>query len=184
MSGEAYERIAGAFYRRIDSIAGAVDSMAPGLEAAAALLTQAVLEDRKILVCGSDEDATLACHIASSFRTPVAPAPALPAIALSCEVPDDRNAWLWRDLRTLARDGDILLCVDSAPGGRLAMPCFDFAQQRNLVAIALSEPVEGGGVCVALPPAEQTGDRSMRTELVLMACHCLQEQIRQFMLGE
>ena len=38
----SYEIISTQFHQRIDSIAGAVDAMAPGLEAASALLVQAV----------------------------------------------------------------------------------------------------------------------------------------------
>ncbi|EED33862.1 hypothetical protein NOR53_1948 [gamma proteobacterium NOR5-3] len=180
MSDQSYERIAASFHRRIDAIAGAVDSMASGLEAATSLLTQAVLEDRKVLVCGCKEDASLATHVAAVLRTPQGPAPALPALAFGSDV-EDGGDQLWRDLRTLSRDGDILLCIDSRPGAALAHRAIAFAETRNLVTITMSETLRVDGVaCIAL----DAQDSDLRRELILMASYCLQEQIKQILVGE
>ncbi|WOJ94965.1 phosphoheptose isomerase [Congregibacter variabilis] len=180
MTDQSYESIAASFHRRIDAIAGAVDSMAPGLEAATTLLTQAVLEDRKVLVCGCKEDATLAAHVAAILRTPPEPGPALPALAFCSDI-EGGGDQMWRDLRTLSRDGDILLCIDSRPGAALAYRAVEFAEKRNLVTIAMSETVRVDGVtCIEL----HTEDSDLRSELILMSSHCLQEQIKQILLGE
>lgn len=181
MTDDSYDRIATSFHRRIDNIASAVDTMAPGLGAAASLLTQAVLEDRKILVCGCGEDATLAAHIAAVFRTPIDSGPTLPALAFYADHPLSEDASLWRDMRTISRDGDVLMCVDSLKDAPMARQCISFAAKRNLVAIALSEnPGVDGAICLDM----RVADRNLRSELLLMATHCLQEQIKQFLLGE
>lgn len=180
MSDETYERIAASFHRRIDAIASAVDAMAAGLQTATIALTRAVLEDRKVLVCGCGDDATLAALVATTLRTPREPAPALPAIAFHSDLLDG-DAQMWRDLRTLSRDGDILLCVDSRGGAALAHHCVKFARTRNLVAITMSEKLGIDDIsCIEL----HTDDQDLRTELILMASHCLQEQIKQALLGE
>jgi DnaA initiator-associating protein len=102
---------------------------------------------------------------------------------LSCtsDEPADDHSLLWRDLRTLSRDGDVLLCLDSVAGAPLARRAVNFALQRNLVVIAVSEnPEQAGGVNIDL----QAETQALRSELILMACHCLQEQIKHAMLGE
>jgi len=180
MNEPIYERTAASFHRRIDAIASAVDLMAPGLETAASLFTQALLEDRKILVCGCAEDATLAAHVAAVLRTPQEPGPSLPALAFSSSSPSG-DTELWRDLRTLSRDGDVLLCLDSHPGAALAKSCITFAQKRNLTAITLSENTGIENIaCIALQAEEQV----LRSELILMASHCLKEQVKQVLVGE
>jgi DnaA initiator-associating protein len=180
MTDQAYERIAASFHRRIDAIASAVDSMAGGLEVATSLLTQAVLEDRKVLVCGCEEDARLAAQVAAAFRTPQGSGPALPALAFCSDTPNG-DEQLWRDLKTLSRDGDILLCIDTHAGAEFAQYCVKFADQRNLVTIAMSEDLGLDGItCIALSAHEQ----HLRSELTLMASHCLQEQIKHILVGE
>lgn len=180
MNEQNYERTAASFHRRIDAIASAVDVMAPGLEIAASLLTQALLEDRKILVCGCAEDATLASHIAAVLRTPQEPSPPLPALAFSSSSANG-DAQLWRDLRTLSRDGDVLLCIDSYTGASLAKSCITFAKKRNLTTITLSESTGVEGIaCIELQANEQV----LRSELILMASHCLKEHVKQVLVGE
>jgi phosphoheptose isomerase len=176
-----YDRIAGAFHRRIDCIAGAVDAMAPGIDSAAQLLTQAVLEDRKILVCACAGDAGLATHVAKTLRASGDAGPALPALAFTSDEAPGDHSQLWRDLRTLSRDGDVLLCLDSSTGAELARRSVQFALQRNLVAVAVSDTLDGvAGTHITL----RAETRALRSELMLMACHCLQEQIKHVMLGE
>lgn len=180
MTDEHYDRTAASFHRRIETIANAVDSMAPGLAAATSLLAQAILDDRKVLVCACGRDATLAAHIAAVLRTPLESGPPLPAIAL-CSDSVEGDTQLWRDLRTLSRDGDILLCIDSGPGAAIAQKFIQFAGTRNLVTVAMSENLEiDGGSCIEIHAA----DADQRSELALMASHCLREHIKQLLVGE
>ncbi|MEE4277494.1 MAG: phosphoheptose isomerase [Halieaceae bacterium] len=177
-----YERIAGAFHRRIDCIAGAVDFLAAGVEQGAALLTQAVLEDHKILVLGTGSDAGLALALAESLRGAEAGAPALPALALTHDDDVGTESALWRDLRVLARDGDVLLCLDTRSGAPLARAASKLAQDRGLRFVSLAEGSQSGAGDVAIEL--NADDRPLRRELLLMASHCLQTEIRHLLLGE
>jgi phosphoheptose isomerase len=171
-----YARIAESFHRRIETITGAVDAMAPGIEGAATVLTQAALEDRRIFLVGADSDAALADFVAHSLRSGEPP---LPALSLGCsEALDDR---LWRDLRTLARDGDVLLCIDTLAGAPLTASGAEFAATRNLRLVTLSDREDTGAPAVI---TLQAATRDLRRELLLMACHCLQVEIRHLLLGE
>lgn len=177
MSG--YTRIAESFHRRIEAITGAVDIMAPGIEDAATVLTQAALEDRRIFVVGSGSDAALAEWLARSLRSDEDARPPLPAIPLVCTEPPGER--LWSDLRPLTRDGDVLLCIDTSDTAALATAGVEFAAGRNLRLVTLSEPNDTGATAAIFLTA---ATRDLRRELLLMACHCLQVEIRHLLLGE
>ena len=177
----SYTRIAADFHARIDCIAGAVDVLAPGIHKAATLLTQAVLEDRKIIVCADVSDAALADALAQALRSGRNGSPALPALALAGSTHADASVDLWTDLRTLARDGDVLLCIDTREQAPFAAACATFAERRNLAAVTLSDR-DGSDAVVAVTLRADT--RELRSELLLMACHCLQAEIRHLLLGE
>jgi phosphoheptose isomerase len=178
---KAYDRIAGAFHQRIECIAGAVDTLAPGVEQAAVMLTEAVLEDHRVLVLGTGCDAGLAQTLAESLRGGEAGAPPLPAVALARDDGAARDSLLWRDLRMLARDGDVLLCLDSDPAASLAMACARVADERQLALVTIAPPhAQAAGAQIGL----LADDAALRRELLLMACHCLQGEIRHLLLGE
>jgi DnaA initiator-associating protein len=178
---EPYEQIAQAFHKRIDCIAGAVDAMAPGIEAASHLILQAALQDRKLLIFAGSQDAPFGDHLVNLLRTPVDSRPALPAISIGAREAPDNDPANWHDIKTLSRDGDVLLCIDSISGAAIARACSQIASQRNLVTISMSELFEHGKptVCIDL----RADERALRRELIVMACHCLQEQLGQQMLG-
>jgi len=178
----SYDRIAAAFHQRIDTIAGAVDAMAPGIEAAAGLLVQAALEDRKVLVCALGPDQALGELAARLLRRPDEGLPALPALALTRDdAAQGLDGALAGDLRTLSRDGDLLLAIDTAQEGSVATACAALAGERNLSLVTLSEPL---ALAVDAPIALVADARALRSELALMALHCLHTEIRQLLLGE
>ena len=177
---DSYNELATAFHRRIESIAAAVDVMAPGLDRATALIVQAVMNDRKILVCACGPDRGLAIHLASLLRAPEN-SPPLPAIAVVSDVSGEASDGLWRDLRTLSRDGDVLLSLDTREGADFAALCDQFARERNLGVVALSDANER--IAERAVTLAATGS-DLRSELLLMAAHCLLDRIRQQLLGE
>ena len=174
-----YARIAESFHRRIEAITGAVDAMASGIEEAAAVLTQASLEDQRIFVGGAGSDASLASFLADALRSGDGACPPLPAFALGCS--EATGDTLFSDLRTLARDGDVFLCIDTLKSAPLTASGSEFAAARNLRLVTLSEGIDArAAATVALTAAT----RELRRELLLMACHCLQVEIRHLLLGE
>ena len=64
----SYDSLSRQFHARIDAIAGAVDALAPGLEAAAAQVVEAALSDQRVLLCASGPDAALAHYFAQQLR--------------------------------------------------------------------------------------------------------------------
>lgn len=176
----SYDQIAADFHRRIECIAGAVDYLAAPLEQAAELLAGAALEDRKILVCACGSDVGLGQYIASLLRTGDS-GPSLPAMAfVDPGLPND-GADFWRDLRTLSRDGDVLLSLDTQSNAPLAAHCAEFARQRNLPTISLSDSSTAtDGLLIPL----MANDDGLRTELALMVAHSLRDQVWQRLLGE
>lgn len=176
-----YESIAALFHQRIDSIVGAVDSMAEGLQGAANSAMQAVMEDRKLLLIGCAEDAMLAQYAAGIFRTPVDGTPPIPAIAITADTSDTPDSIIWKELRTLSRDGDVMIAIDTRDQGPSVAQSMLVANERNLVSINLSEQLESAANATILLRAS---DSLQRRELALMALHTLQALIRRTWVGE
>ena len=67
---------------------------------------------------------------------------------------------------------------DGAPTARA---CAELAAERNLYLVTLSEALDGDfGAGIEL--AAETPE--LRRELMLMACHCLQGEIRHLLMGD
>jgi len=79
-----YQIIANNFQATIETIALSVDQLAEPIAQASQLMTQALLEDHKILACGNGADAALAqlftCNLLNHFARE---RPALPALTLA-----------------------------------------------------------------------------------------------------
>lgn len=176
---DAYAVTAQAFHQRIDLIASAVDRMAPGIAAGAQCLVEAVLSDGKVLICAAGDDEALGAYVTTCLRQPVAGGPALPALHLGSDARPGDGATLWRDFRTLSRDGDVLLCIDSSTESSVAASAVRIAGERNLAAITLSQVQLSE---VHIPLIADTA--ALRGELALMAINNLRTLSRLIMLGE
>ena len=177
----SYDRIATSFHTRINTIAGAVDAMAPGIERGAAMLVQAALDDRKVLVCGAGPDGDLAAHTASRLREGDDGVPALPALAIATGQGASLPNLFDRDLRALSRDGDVLICIDTSEEGRVAAYSLEVARARNLGLVLLSR----FGDSDAQAEITLLADSSILcSELALMALNCLDHEIQHLLLGE
>jgi hypothetical protein len=178
----SYQRIAGDFHQRIDLIAAAVDAQAPGLEQAAGLIVEAALSDRRVfLVCG-DRDSGIADYLSRLLRQGEGSLPSLPVLALQQGQRGEESAPLWRDLRALARDGDLLLCIDSLEGAPVARRAALLAGERNLSAVLLSDAAQITGSALLIPL--QAPSSELRRELALMAMHSLHRLILELLMGE
>ena len=128
---------------------------------------------------GAGSDAPLADFLARCLRRDEDAHTPLPAMYVPAgEPPGDR---LWSDLRPLARDGDVMLCIDTLDRAPLSSAGAEFATARNLRLITLSE---GEDTVAAAAVTLSASTRDLRRELLLMACHCLQVEIRHLLLGE
>lgn len=176
----SYQRVARDFHQRIDAIAAAVDELAPAMEAAAALIVEAAVNDHRVFFCSGDYEAGIASYMAQQFRSGGGVYPALPVLSLDGGREGDNQAPLWRDLRALSRDGDVILCIDSSDGGALAQHAAALAAERNLPAIILSQATS---VTATLLPLSHPKPE-LRREMALMALHSLHALILQTLMGE
>jgi phosphoheptose isomerase len=178
----SYDSLSRQFHARIDAIAGTVDALAPGLEAAAAQIVEAALSDRRILLCAGGPDAALGHYFAQQLRDGDGRHPPLPAVALGSAAGTEDYTTLWNDLRTLARDGDVVLCIDTTNGAADGLKTVDLARQRNLSPLLLSEAQELVATAVALPLL--AGSEELKRELAFMALHSLRQTVIDMLMGE
>jgi phosphoheptose isomerase len=142
-----YDILAGNCHGTIESLAMAVDALAEPLATAAELITAALVQDGKVLACGSGPDAALAqlfsINMLGHF---LQERPALPALALSSDggtiaaiAEQDGTAELFaRQVRALGHGTDLLLVIASAPAGEALLGALAAARERHMPVIALS----------------------------------------------
>lgn len=138
-----YDIIAGAFQSTIETIAMSVDNLATPIEQASQLMTQALLQDRKVFACGVGADAALAQLLCSRLMEgSEQDRPALPAFCLSGDASSSTTAEqhevFSRQLRALGQEGDLLLTINSGKT-KPALAAVTLAAQRgNIHVVALS----------------------------------------------
>ena len=186
-----YPQIAAHFQNTLDVIMSSVDEIAEPLSLAASVITAALLEDRKLLVCGEGPDAALARLLAGNLLGYTADErPALPAMALDGGLDDPgdtANSGVARQVSALGQPADILFCIASGVPGTGLARAVQSARQRQLGVILLSgaelgevRPVLlGDDIRITVPSVE----RDVVVELSTMAINTLSELIELHVFG-
>ena len=142
-----YRIIADNFQRTIDTIVMSVDPLAEVIERGGQLMAEALLADRKIIVCGNGVDAALAqlftCNLLNRFDDD---RPALPALTLGADSASVTaiaqsigiSEIFSRQLRALGQAGDVLLCINSSTGTDNLLRAVQIAQERNMGIVMMS----------------------------------------------
>ena len=142
-----YRIIADNFQRTIDTIVMSVDPLAEVIERGGQLMAEALLADRKIIVCGNGVDAALAqlftCNLLNRFDED---RPALPALTLGADSASVTaiaqsigiSEIFSRQLRALGQEGDVLLCINSSIGTGNLLRAVQTAQERNMGVVMMS----------------------------------------------
>ncbi len=142
-----YRIIADNFQRTIDTIVMSVDPLAEVIERGGQLMAEALLADRKIIVCGNGVDAALAqlftCNLLNRFDDD---RPALPALTLGADSASVTaiaqsigiSEIFSRQLRALGQAGDVLLCINSSIGTDNLLRAVQTAQERNMGIVMMS----------------------------------------------
>jgi len=140
-----------------DSIAAKMDvgeAIAPAISEASELITQALLNEKKILVCGNGSSAALAQIFTSAmldrFETE---RPSLPAIWLGSNlstytaIAADQGITevFAKPIRALGSEGDILLVISTSGNTQNLVQALSAAHDRNMRVIALTGR-DGGDV--------------------------------------
>ncbi|MBN7795365.1 D-sedoheptulose-7-phosphate isomerase [Parahaliea mediterranea] len=142
-----YSIFAGNCQGTLESLAMAVDALAEPLSVAAGAVTNTLLQDGKIMACGTGADAALAqlfcINMLGQFHHE---RPALPAMTLAADggtlatisgLEGHREIFA-RQVRALGQPGDVLLCLASGTAGEALLGAVEAARERNMLVVALS----------------------------------------------
>jgi D-sedoheptulose 7-phosphate isomerase len=175
----------------------AVDTMAPQIARAAALMTECLLADGKILACGNGGSAADAQHFAAEMVGRFErERPELPAISLSTDTSiltaianDYDYAQVFaKQVRALGASGDVLLAISTSGNSANVVAAVDVARERGMRIVGLTG--KGGGRIGELLRAEDVHlcvphDVTARIQEVhLLTIHCLCDAIDASLLGD
>jgi len=175
----------------------AVDILTPHIARAAALMTDCLLADGKILACGNGGSAADAQHFAAEMVGRFErERPELPAISLATDtsimtaVANDYSfeQVYAKQVRALGAKGDALLALSTSGNSGNVVAAIAAAHERDMVVVALTG--KGGGQIGAMLGAADVHlcvphERTARIQEVhLLMIHCLCDAIDYTLLGE
>jgi phosphoheptose isomerase len=183
---EPIEHIRRNFLDSIGAKQQALETAAPAIARAAAVLARALAGGAKVLCCGNGGSAADAQHFSSELLNHYErERPGLPAIALTTDsstLTSLANDYGYpevfaRQVHALGRPGDVLLAITTSGNSENILRAIAAAHARGMRVIALCGR-DGGGV----PPLLRDGDTEIRApgastariqEVHLLAIHCL-----------
>ena len=175
----------------------AVDVMTPHIARAAALMTDCLLADGKILACGNGGSASDAQHFAAEMVGRFErERPELPAISLATDTSIltaiandyDFTQVFARQVRALGRAGDILLAISTSGNSGNVVAAVDAAHERGMRIVALTG--RGGGRIGELVTTHDVHLCVPHTvtariqEVHLLTIHCMCDAIDASLLGD
>ncbi|MEM9256030.1 MAG: SIS domain-containing protein [Pseudomonadota bacterium] len=182
-----YRIIADSFQTTIESIAMSVDELVMPIERASQLIVDCLLGEGKIIACGVGRDAALAqlfvSHLQNRFEQE---RPALPAMTLSSEAAAASavanstgfNDVYARQLRSLGKPEDILMCIHSGDGAAPLIRTLQAAHERNMSVVLLSNTQETELTSLvraedaALQINSDSGARTLELHLMILNTLC------------
>jgi len=194
---DQYQRIAEHFQQAIELIATSVDELAKPIELSAELITQALLQENKILVCGNGPDAAVsqlfAGNLINRFEND---RPGLPALSLdqgtghisAAGYTSNINDIFARQITALGQAGDVLFCISSEQYHPNLQHAIQAAHDRNMAVLALSASGDDGlskllqHKDVELPVSAHR--QPVAVELQTMVVQCICELIERSLFGD
>ena len=190
-------RVKNNFQESILTTRNCMETLAPFIAQAAARMIQALLTDRKILVCGNGGSAADAQHFSAELLNRFErERPGLPAISLTTDTAtltaiandyhfDDIFA---KQVRALGQSGDVLLGITTSGNSRNVIRAVEAAHERDMICVALNGR-EGGEMSTVLTGNDVNicvpGSSTARIQEVHgIAIHCLCDLIDYQLLGQ
>jgi len=191
------ERVKEIFNESIEVKSQCIEPLAPRIAAAAEIMANWLLDERKILSCGNGGSAADAQHFSAEMLNRFEmERPGLPAIALTTDsstMTSIANDYQFSDIfskqiRALGQPGDVLLAISTSGESPNINHAIEAAHDRDMHIIALTGR-EGGQLAELLVE----GDIEIRVpswstariqEVHIMAIHCLCDLIDRQLLGQ
>ncbi|MFT5481496.1 MAG: D-sedoheptulose 7-phosphate isomerase [Halieaceae bacterium] len=191
-----YERITEGFQETIDAVTQSVDVLAQPMELATSLLVNALLNEGKVMCCGTGSNAAMAQLMVSSLLNRFEhERPGLPAINLCSDAATlaaisstySINDIFSKQIRALGQSADILIAISNESSNSSIIQAISAAHERGITVISLS-----GGSSLDVPSLLLPEDielvvsavRAPRiTEVHAMVIHQLCELIDHALFG-
>jgi D-sedoheptulose 7-phosphate isomerase len=190
-------RVKNNFQESILTTRNCMEDLAPIIAQAAAQMIQALLTDRKILICGNGGSAADAQHFSAELLNRFErERPGLPAISLTTDtstITAIGNDYHFDDIfskqvRALGQAGDVLLGISTSGNSRNVIRAIEAAHERGIVCVALNGR-EGGEITGLLSGQDVNicvpGPSTARIQEVHgIVIHCLCDLIDYQLLGQ
>lgn len=184
------------FSESIQTKITAADQLGPAITKAAELMSQALINNKKILCCGNGGSAGDSQHFSSELLNRYErERPSLPAIALTTDtstltsIANDYsyNEVFSKQIRALGQEGDILLAISTSGNSANVLEAIKAAHARGMHVVALSGK-NGGQMATLYKPGDVEiripADKTARIqECHLVVIHCLCDLIDMTLFG-
>ncbi|MFB3083915.1 MAG: phosphoheptose isomerase [Gammaproteobacteria bacterium] len=191
------ERVKEIFNESIEVKSQCIEPLAPRIAAAAEIMANCLLDERKILSCGNGGSAADAQHFSAEMLNRFEmERPGLPAIALTTDsstMTSIANDYQFSDIfskqiRALGQPGDVLLAISTSGESPNINHAIEAAHDRDMHIIALTGR-EGGQLAELLVEGdieirEPSWSTARIQEVHIMAIHCLCDLIDRQLLGQ
>lgn len=193
---DAETRVRAHFTESMATKQAAMDELCPNICAAGRLMSEALLDDAKILSCGNGGSAGDSQHFSSELLNRFEmERPGLPAVALTTDtstLTSIANDYSYEDIfakqvRALGRTNDVLLAISTSGNSENVCRAIVAAHERRMHVVALTG--RDGGRMAALLQEDDVEIRvpASRTariqEVHLLVIHCLCDLIDTTLLG-
>lgn len=185
-----------AHFQESVSVKQASEHLFPAIQKGAEILTQCLINNRKIISCGNGGSASDAQHFSGELLGRFEmERPGLPAIALTTDssaITAIANDYTYEDifsrqLRALSQDGDVLFAITTSGNSKNILKAAETAHEKKLKVVALTGG-DGGSLCKILKPSDieirVPSDRTCRIqETHILIIHCLCDLIDAALLN-
>lgn len=191
------ERVKQLFGASIETKIAVADTLSGSIAKAGERLVKCLLNDGKILLCGSGGSAANCLHFSTAMINHFeVERPALPVIALTTDpacltsITSDGHfdQVFARQIQALGQEGDVLLVLSTSANANSILQAVNAANDRGMDTIALSGR-DGGVLANHLGPEDielrvQADNAALIRETHLFILHCFCDLIDQSLFGQ